>query len=169
MSQSIRVIHERELDAGPAAVGSLLDSLASEDDRLWPTARWPAIHFDRPLGVGARGGHGPVRYEVSEYEPGRRVSFCFDPRMFLGRHLFEVTAQNGRTTLRHVTEGQPRGWLRVAWPLLLGRLHEAAVEDCLDRAEAQLRGVAWRPRPLHGLVGLLQVLSRMYPDHSKAS
>jgi hypothetical protein len=49
-------VHERELQVGSAEVGALLDSLASENDRLWPRACWPAMRFDRPLGVGAVGG-----------------------------------------------------------------------------------------------------------------
>ncbi|UNO43730.1 DUF2867 domain-containing protein [Streptomyces sp. MST-110588] len=35
------------------------------------------MRFDRPLGVGAYGGHGPVRYRVSAYDPGRRIRFDF--------------------------------------------------------------------------------------------
>ena len=155
---SIRVVHQRELAASPAEVGRLLDSLASDDDRVWPVPRWPAVRFDRPLGVGARGGHGPIRYEVCEYDPGRRVRFRFDPRMFIGYHQLEVSGEDGRATLAHVVEGEPRGWLRLAWPAAIRYLHDAAVEDCLDRVESQLHGIAWHPRALSGWVQVLRAV-----------
>ena len=57
----IQNIHERVLDAPAGKVGALIDSLAAADDLLWPTDRWPPMQFDRALGVGASGGHGPIR------------------------------------------------------------------------------------------------------------
>jgi len=51
-------------------IGHLLGSLASEQDRLWPSQAWPAMRLNRPLAVGAAGGHGPVRYVVTGYEVG---------------------------------------------------------------------------------------------------
>src|SRR3954452_21027347 len=80
----IRNVHERRLDAAPGEVGALLDSLAGADDRLWPHDRWAAMRFERPLDarasaeplrVGASGGHGPIRYQVSRYVAGRVVAF----------------------------------------------------------------------------------------------
>jgi hypothetical protein len=65
-------VHQRSLAVPVAEAGFLIDGLAGPDDRLWPSDRWPAMRFDRPLGVGARGGHGPVRYAVGAYVPGRR-------------------------------------------------------------------------------------------------
>jgi len=60
-------VHERELEADPIQIGALIDSLASREDRLWPKHVWPRMEFDRSLGVGAKGGHGPIRYFVEEY------------------------------------------------------------------------------------------------------
>ncbi len=54
-------IHSRDLHTSRDAVGALLDSLASDQDLLWPGDRWPAMRFDRPLQVGAVGGYGPIR------------------------------------------------------------------------------------------------------------
>ena len=45
-------IHERELEANHERVGALIDSLSSEDDRLWPNHSWPRMKFDRPLTLG---------------------------------------------------------------------------------------------------------------------
>jgi hypothetical protein len=39
----VRNIHDRELPATAAAVGGLIDSLASPEDALWPKQSWPAL------------------------------------------------------------------------------------------------------------------------------
>lgn len=137
----IRNTHERVLDAPSAEVGTLIDGLASDGDRLWPKDRWPPMRLDGPLRVGVSGGHGSIRYAVSDYEPGRRVRFRFDPRLGLaGHHGFEVTTAAGRTTLRHRLEATTHGRMRVAWPLIFRWLHDALIEDALDRAETASGG-----------------------------
>ena len=62
--------HVREIAAPAAAVGEILATLGSADDRLWATDIWVTtpVRFDRPLAVGAEGGHGSIRYSVVEYE-----------------------------------------------------------------------------------------------------
>jgi hypothetical protein len=94
------------------------------------------MRLDRPLQVGAAGGHGPVRYEVETYEPGRLVRFRLRaPRGFDGFHGFEVIATRAqRTTLRHVLEMTARGPALLTWPIVFRPLHDALVEDCLDSA-----------------------------------
>lgn len=47
--------HVRKIQTAPDEVGALVDSLASDQDRLWPRNQWPAMRLDRPLGVGAEG------------------------------------------------------------------------------------------------------------------
>jgi hypothetical protein len=140
-------LHSRKLAAEPAEVGRLIDSLASEDDRLWPGDRWPPMRFDRPLGVGARGGHGFVRYRVIERVPGERVTFRFDPRIGVsGTHGFEVVpAAGGGSILRHAMEATAHGSTRLTWPLAIRWLHDACLEDALDRAEASLGAPPARP------------------------
>lgn len=143
-------LHERALPGTtPAAAGALLDTLsAGSADALWPAARWPALRLDRGLAEGSRGGHGPIRYHVTDYEPGRRACFRFEQRIFGGHHWFEVTTVEGETVLRHVLAGRPTGRMRLLWPLTIRWLHDALIEDGLDRAEAALAGRAWEPRPL---------------------
>lgn len=130
-------VHERVLDAPRAEIGKLIDSLASADDRLWPRDRWPAMRFDRPLGVGAVGGHGPIRYSVESYEPGFRIQYRFSqPKGFVGVHRFEAKGLEGeRTRLRHVIEMRVQGMARLTWPLAIRPLHDALIEDALDRAQ----------------------------------
>ena len=68
-------VHECELEADPMLIGALIDSLASKEDRLWPKHVWPRMEFDRSLSVGAKGGHGPIRYFVEDYIPGKSIKF----------------------------------------------------------------------------------------------
>ncbi|WP_017594984.1 SRPBCC family protein [Nocardiopsis potens] len=131
--------HRRLLAAPVDEVGALIDGLASDRDPLWPDEDWPAMRFDRPLGVGARGGHGPVRYSVVEYLPGRRIRFRFEaPAGFLGHHGFSVEETDGGVLLRHLLTVQPVGPARVSWPLVYRPLHDALLEDALDKAERSL-------------------------------
>jgi hypothetical protein len=69
----VRNVHERVLRHRAAEAGALLDSLASVDDRLWPSWLRPAQRLDGPLAPGARGGQGPIRYIVDAYVPGSRA------------------------------------------------------------------------------------------------
>jgi hypothetical protein len=157
----VRNVHERVLPLPAARVGALLDTLASSHDRLWPTDRWPRMRFDRPLQAGAIGGHGPIRYTVEMYEPGRAVLFRFTaPWGFHGTHGYEVEAAGiGGTRLRHTLEMSTSGPALLSWPLVFRPLHDALIEDSLDRAAVELgvppaspaRWSAW----VRGLRGLL--------------
>lgn len=132
----VRNVHERWLPLAPAEAAALLDGLASRDDRFWPQERWPAMRLDRPLGVGARGGHGPIRYVVTAHEPGRRVEFRFEaPRGFDGIHTLALVEDGTRVRMRHVIEMDVRGPALLSWPLVFRPLHDALLEDALDKAE----------------------------------
>lgn len=133
-------IHERELDAGSGEVGALIDSIASGKDRLWPRALWPAIRLDRPLGIGAAGGHGPISYVVEEYRPGQMVKFRFTgPRGLNGHHWLEVLPKaQQRTLLRHTIDMRVSGIALLSWPLVIRPLHDALLEDALALAQASL-------------------------------
>lgn len=159
----IENVHERRLAASPEIVGALLDSLASEDDRLWPHRRWPRMRLDHGLALGSRGGHGPVRYEVARYEPGRLAAFKFAPDFGIdGEHRCEVIdGSDGTTLLRHTLEGRPTGWMRLGWPLAIRWLHDALIEDAFDRAQAQVENRQWTTSSLPSHVRLLRwALSR---------
>ena len=133
---SVLNVHERRLGASPAVVGALIDSLASKEDRLWPRESWPPMRFDRPLEVGARGGHGPIRYRIETYEPGRIISFRFEgPPGFVGTHGFSVDRSEEGTILQHTLAMEARGWARLSWPLVFRPLHDALLEDALTKAE----------------------------------
>jgi len=132
-------VHERELNASPASVGALIDSLATDKDLLWPSHSWPRMEFDRPLSVGVTGGHGPVRYLVEAYTPGWSVRFRFiRPKGFDGFHCYDVFPAGDKIILRHTLEMQAHGTAVVTWLLMFCPMHDALIEDSLAHAEASL-------------------------------
>ncbi len=151
---SVFVAHERTFAASLDDVGALLERLGSEADPLWPGDRWPPLQLDKPLSMGARGGHGPIRYHVVAHEPGRSVRFRFTaPPGWNGVHELVVErAGPGRTRLRHALAMTPTGRARLSWPLVWKPVHDAMMEDLMDRAEAALTGTAPPPRAFGGRV-----------------
>ncbi len=142
-------LHERHFKTGADVVGNIMDTLSGPEDQIWPGETWPPMRFNKRLATGAKGGHGVVRYEVEEYSPGRRVVFRFDgtglTAGFDGRHYFEVIPRNGHVILRHMidAEGDFKTWLK--WKLVIEPLHDALLEDALDRAEMALNDSVARP------------------------
>lgn len=156
--------HERRLNASPEQAGDLVNTLSAEDDKLWPLDKWPPMKFDSELRVGASGGHGPIRYHVSEYVPGRRVEFQFSRKGLVagldGRHYFEVIPRSDHVQLRHTVDAESdfRSWLK--WQVMIGPMHDALLEDALDKAQRALgqpprRGSRWGWR-----VRFLRLLAR---------
>jgi len=123
-----------------------MDTLASDDDRLWPHRRWPARRFDRALEVGADGGHAFIRYDVTAYEPGRSVTFRFKgPRGLTGTHRFDTAEAGDGTLLSHTIEGNVALWFIPAWLTVARPLHDALIEDALDNAERETTGTVAEP------------------------
>ena len=122
-------IHSREYPVSSKEVGLLMDSLSSKNDLLWPHHVWPRMKFDKPLSVNAAGGHGPIRYYVEKYEPGKLVQFHFTgPNGFNGYHGYDVIEkENGKTE-----------FAVLSWPLIFRPLHDALIEDSLTCAEVRL-------------------------------
>ena len=155
----IRNVHQRLLPGPPERVGALIDELAGPADRLWPSDRWPAIRLDRPLGPGAEGGHGSIRYRVEAYQPGRRVTFRFTGMPGVdGGHRLEAEPAGGGVVLRHAMELRVGGRMLVTWPLFLRSLHDAMLEDLLDRAELAVTGRVLQPARWSRRVRLLRRL-----------
>ncbi|MFE0738670.1 SRPBCC family protein [Streptomyces sp. NPDC058855] len=155
-------VHERLLAAKADEVGALIDTLAGgEDDRLWPGRHWSPMEFDRPLGPGAAGGHGPVRYTVAGYVPGQWIRFEFTgPSGFHGFHeLAVLPAGPDRTRLHHTLTMSPRGWARITWPLVFRPMHDACMEDAFDRAELACTGSVSRPARWSSYVRFLHALA----------
>jgi hypothetical protein len=134
-------VHARDLPASVEALGALLDTLASKNDRLWPKENWPSMRFDRPLSVGATGGHGPIRYTVERYESGRLIRFRFTaPHGFDGYHAFGVEDCDVGARIRHELVMRTHGIATVSWLLAFRPLHDALIEEALDKAELVTTG-----------------------------
>lgn len=133
-------IHERELKADYEQVAALINSLSSEDDLLWPHHCWPRMKFDRPLCVGAKGGHGPIGYFVDEYIQGQSIKFRFtSPKGFKGFHKFDVVeGLHESVLLRHTIEMNLHGSAILTWPFIIRPLHDALLEDALATAQSSL-------------------------------
>ena len=153
-------IHERALPESPQRVSTLIDALSSPEDALWPNQSWPRMTFDRPLRVGADGGHGPIRYFVEAYIPGQRIRFRFSgPRGFDGHHEFAIVGSSAKScVLRHTLEMITRGPALVSWPFVFRPLHNALIEDSLAVAQASL-GHTPRVQPWPARVRILRWLA----------
>ena len=152
----IRNVHERTIAAPADSLGPLLDGLGRDGDRLWPCDRWDPMILDRPLALGADGGHGPIRYTVTEYVPGRRVRFTFGRSTGIaGFHELAIEELPGeQCRVRHVLLGRPTGVMRLLYGVLVEPVHDAVVEDLLDNAEREATGTVRAPsrRPLRARV-----------------
>ena len=93
-------IHSREYPVTSSEVGRLIDTLSSENDLLWPHRLWPRMKFDKPLTVSAKGGHGPIRYFVEEYVPGK-----LEPPTHPNEYLDHATWINTQIMERFNAEG----------------------------------------------------------------
>jgi hypothetical protein len=121
------------------------------------------MRFDRPLGVGAVGGHGPIRYVISHYVPGRWIRFRYTgPRGFHGFHEFSIgQAKDGQPVLEHTVSMRPRGLGWLQWWLVTRPLHNACIEDSLDCAEQAVLGRVAQPARWSPYVRVLQWLGRL--------
>jgi hypothetical protein len=136
----VRNIHQRKINIAAQEVGILLDSLSSNDDKLWPSESWPRMKFDKPLQAGAKGGHGPIRYFVESYQKGKSIKFRFTgPKGFDGFHEFTIEGiSSTETLLKHSLIMNSKGIAIFTWVFGFRPLHDALVEDAFDKAEMSL-------------------------------
>ncbi|HET6708292.1 SRPBCC family protein [Amycolatopsis sp.] len=137
----VRNVHTRRFPGHRDRLGLLLDTLGTPDDRLWPVADWPPARLDGPRVPGTPAGHGPVRYVLEEVTPdGLRFRFTA-PAGVHGHHEFTIDGD----ALTHVLDASLHGWARLTWPLFFRPLHDALLEQLLDRAELAVTGRVERP------------------------
>jgi hypothetical protein len=168
----VRNVQTRVIDAPLTRIGPLLEGLPDHGRPIWPAPAWSPMTLDAGLAVGSSGGHGLIRYRVSEYEPGRRARFTFAPHLGIdGWHEFALEAVHGegrqeshgpvedlgaaeapgavsptsRTRVTHTIRGRTSGRMLLLWPLALRWLHEALVRDCFDRFERAATGTVRHP------------------------
>lgn len=130
-------VHTRVIEQSVAEISKLLKTLASENDQMWPANKWPPMKLDNGLNVGSKGGHGPIRYSVQKYTPGKFIQFKISkPKGFYGIHELEIKElEKDRTELKHSIRMAIRGQAILSWPLAIRWLHDALIEDAFDKVE----------------------------------
>ncbi len=142
-------IHRRIINHPKEKVSELLGTLSTKNDKIWPNEKWPAMKFRKGLVEGANGGHGPIRYSIEKYESKEFIEFKFSkPSGFNGIHKFEILElENGKTELRHTIDMDAVGKGILTWVIAIRPLHDALLEDALDKVENQYltekRKTAW--------------------------
>lgn len=132
-------VHERTIAVPADRLGELLNTIASDNDMFWPHENWSAIRFDRPLQVGATGGHGTGPYTITSFTPGRRIRFDFVGGGRHGFHEFEIRPLvGGGSLLRHSLDAQLPLRRLYFWYAMIRPLHDALLEDLLDKVEGQV-------------------------------
>jgi len=132
-------IHKRTISQSIGVISDILNTLSSNDDKLWPKEKWPPMIFRKGLTVGAIGGHGPIKYAINTYIPGSSIEFTFvKPDGFKGVHRFEVSEiENNKTELKHTIDMMLSGKGILTWHIAIRWLHDALIEDCFDKVENQ--------------------------------
>lgn len=171
LSRTVVNIHDREYLARAAEVSDVVATLSTENDRLWPSERWPRMKLDSGLAHGSRGGHGPIRYRVAKVDLDRRVIFDFTgPPGFDGWHAFSLVRTGATTTLlRHEIRMSIRGRARLTWPLFFRPLHDALIEDALDKVAGELGTTTHLPHRDGAWVSLLRRLAGFIRTNARRS
>lgn len=139
-------LHTRIIPQPRHTLGLLMATLATKKYQMLATDKWPRMRLDKGLVPGSRGGHGPIRYFVSEYNEGESITFTFDMKGFNGFHQFElIELDDERTQLSHTIEMKTSGWATIKWALAIRWLHDAFIEDAFDRVEGH-----FNPKIQHG-------------------
>ncbi|MCU0326792.1 MAG: hypothetical protein MUF45_16355 [Spirosomaceae bacterium] len=129
-------IHKRVLNQPVSKIGELLDTLATNNDKMLATDKWPPMRLDKGLQVGSKGGHGSIRYFVTAYNPEKSITFQFDLKGFNGFHRFNITELGtNQTELLHVIDMNTTGTATLKWVLAIRWLHDAYIEDAFDKVE----------------------------------
>ena len=130
-------IHKRILNQPKSRVAELVKTLSTENDKIWPSEKWPKMRFETGIQVGAEGGHGPIKYTVEKYDPGEIIQFRFSkPRGFNGIHKFEIKElSENQTQIQHTIEMNTEGKATLLWLFGIRSLHNALIEDGLDKLE----------------------------------
>lgn len=129
-------IHKRLIPQPAFKLGAMLNTLATDDDMLLATDKWPRMRLDKGLKVGAKGGHGPIKYFVKALEPEKSVTFAFDMKGFDGIHRFDITeADHDHAEIVHIIDMKTSGWTTLKWSFAIRWLHDAFIEDAFDKVE----------------------------------
>lgn len=129
--------HKRIIHQPKDNISKLVEKLSSKDDKIWPYEHWPAIKFKDGLKVGSKGGHGIIRYTITEYDPNHIIKFQFSkPKGFNGTHEFRIQeVSQHQTEIKHLLQVNTSFVATFQWYLFIRWLHDALIEDAFDKVE----------------------------------
>lgn len=132
--------HIRVLQQPIEIVSKLFTTLATSEDKIWPSDNWPAVNFKEGLHIGSRGGHGLIRYTVIDIKPGNYVKFKFTkPNGFVGTHELKLKSiSNNASEIQHVIEMNTDFKAALLWSFVIRWLHNALIEEAFDNVENSL-------------------------------
>jgi hypothetical protein len=129
-------IHKRIIEQPVTEVATLFTTLSTENDMMLATNRWSLMKLDKGLQVGSKGGHGLIKYFVTEYQPEKSITFQFDMTGFEGFHRFSlIQLGSDKTELSHTINMTTTGSATLKWALAIQWLHDAYIEDGFDKVE----------------------------------
>lgn len=130
-------IHKRIINQAQSELNPIIRTLASKEDKVWPTKNWPRMKLDQGLQEGSKGGHGPIGYFVQEYIPNELIQFKFTkPQNFIGIHQFEIESLSPtQTQITHTIDIETKGLGFLTWSIGVRWLHDALIEDAFDQIE----------------------------------
>lgn len=129
-------IHKREINQPKYEVAKLFKTLATENDLMLETNKWSPMKLDKGLQVGSKGGHGPMKYFVTDYKEDNLITFQFDLAGFNGFHKFELRElETNKTELSHIIDMATKGSATLKWALAIRWLHDAYTEDAFDKVD----------------------------------
>jgi len=130
-------IHKRTINQPKDKVTELLKTLSTENDRIWPKEKWPEMKFKEGIQIGAKGGHGPIRYTTEKYNPNEIIQFRFSkPNGFNGIHKFEIKElDKEKTEIKHTIDMNTEGKGTLIWTFAICSLHNALIEDGFEKLE----------------------------------
>lgn len=132
-------IHKRTINQPKSKLVNLLKTLSTEDDKVWPYEKWPAMKFRGGIQIDAKGGHGPIRYSVDKYNPNEIIQFRFSkPNGFNGIHKFELNElAKDKTEIKHTIDMDTTAKGTLLWILVIRYTHHALMEDGFDKVQNQ--------------------------------
>ncbi len=129
-------IHKRLINQPKSVIVRVFNTLATDNDMMLATDKWPPMKLNKGLQVGSKGGHGPIRYFVTEFNPEKSIAFQFDMKGFNGSHRFDITpVDTNRTELSHIVDLTTTGSASYYWAFAIRWLHDAYIEDAFDKVE----------------------------------
>jgi hypothetical protein len=130
-------VHKRIINQPKIKVSQLFKTLAMPQDQVWPIKSWPAMRFKDGVIIGSKGGHGQIRYTITEFEDGNYIKFEFTkPKGFKGTHELQINSVTEFSSeIVHIISMCTTFKASLLWVFVIRWLHDALIEDAFDNVE----------------------------------